>query len=337
MDTAGDASWSLRLHCPISPRVSPHADAAQDWLNGWVRQFGLPLDERGLEQFAGASFARYAGRLYPDASPLDLRTVTALFTWFFLLDDACDGSPGGPPLDVGGLRDGVVRLLCDGPQAWHPAFTGPLRRMLADIWPAVQGRMSASWRERFISAVAHHLDGVMVEVRNKAAGHRPSIAEYVELRRATSAAYVSYTLIEFVTGKPVPDAVYHHPWVREIAATGNDLLSWFNDLVSLERDVATSGEHNLVLAVACTEGLSIGDAIHEVAGRWQDQMNRFAQLRAAVPSFGPPMDEALRHYLDGVGHSVRGTIDWSLECTRYRDSMVATSVEFTGDGRDRAV
>jgi hypothetical protein len=192
--------------------------------------------------------------------------------------------------------------------------------------------MSAGWRERFVSAVAHHLDGVIVEVGNKTAGHRPSIPEYVELRRATSAAYVSYTLIEFVTGRPVPDAVYHHPLVREIAATGNDLLSWFNDLVSLERDIATSGGHNLVLAVARTEGLPIGDAVGAVGRRWQDQMHRFTELRAAVPSFGPAMDEALRHHLDGVAYSVRGTIDWSLECTRYRNSRVAATVEF-GDER----
>ncbi len=88
----GQLSWLVELTCPIPPRDSPHTEAVQGWLNGWVRDFDLaPRAAAGL---ARAGFARYAGRLYPDAAPTDLRVLAALFTWFFLLDDACDG-PGG--------------------------------------------------------------------------------------------------------------------------------------------------------------------------------------------------------------------------------------------------
>lgn len=335
---AGDGPVSVRLDCPIAPRICPHADAVQDWLNEWVRRFGLPLDGPGLDRLAEANFARYAGRLYPDATPADLRTIAALFTWFFLIDDACDGASGGPPADVGGLRDGVLRMLRRGPAVRHPGFSGPLRGMLADAWRVPRHRMPAVWRARFVDAVAHHLDGVVIEAANKAAGRRPSTAEYVELRRATSAAYVSYPLIEFISGRPVPDAAYHHPLVREVAATGNDLLSWFNDLVSLERDLVTSGEHNLVLAVAREDVLPMPAAIRAVARRWQDTMHRFVELRAAVPSFGPAVDDAVRDYLDGIGHSVRGTIDWSLESARYHgrhpDPTLPTSLRVQLAGTD---
>jgi hypothetical protein len=40
-------------------------------------------------------------------------------------------------------------------------------------------------------------------------------------------------------------------------------------------------------------------------------------LRAAVPSFGPALDEAVTAHLDGVAHAVRGTVDWTLESGRY--------------------
>lgn len=193
--------------------------------------------------------------------------------------------------------------------------------MLTDAWQVPSRRMSASWRDRFVDAVAHHLDGVVTEATNKATGRLPSVAEYVPLRRATSAAYVSYALIEFATGRPVPNAVYHHPAVREVAATANDLLSWFNDLLSLDRDAATSGGHNLVLAVAREQGIPVEAAVRVVVRRWQRSMRRFVELRDAVPSFGSALDGSLREYLEGVANSVRGTMDWSLESGRYRDAL----------------
>lgn len=333
--TDRDMWWLAELECPIPARISPYADAVQDWLLGWVQRCGGPLDASFRSRLAGAGVARYAGRLYPDASEADLRVLTALFTWFFLLDDACDGAGQPRSAEVSALCAAVLRLLRAEPPAGPDAPTGPngsaepdalacphpmagpLGRMLADAWRVPRARMTAAWRHRFVDAVAHHLNGVVTEAVNKATGRRPTVPEYVELRRATSAAYVSYTLIEFATGEPVPDAVYHHPAVRAVAATANDLLSWFNDLLSLPRDELTAGGHNLVLAVARDDGISVEEAVRVVVRRWRETMRRFGELRAAVPSFGAALDGPLRRHLDGLAYSVRGTIDWSLESARY--------------------
>ena len=218
---------------------------------------GLATDDAAPQRLAHASVARYAGRLYPGATEADLRALTALFTWFFLVDDACD-RPGRLDADqIRALRAGALTLLHAGPRLRHAGLTGPLRRLLVHAWREPRRRMPARWRLRFAEAVADHLDGTWREAANKAAGRRPGIAEYVALRRATSAAYVSYPLVEFVTGRPLPDPVHHHPLLREIADTGNDLLSWYNDLASLERDEATSGGHNLVLATAAEQRVPV--------------------------------------------------------------------------------
>ncbi|MFC6018761.1 terpene synthase [Plantactinospora solaniradicis] len=359
-----DGTWVDELRCPIPARLCPYADEVQNWLVDWVERIGGPLDAEARVRLARGGVARYAGRLYPEATEVDLQVLAALFTWFFLLDDACDASRRPRPAEVAALCDGVLRLLRSQPvaaagtrpanqppaapgtrspnrpaarltsppptrSANQPAprpeaFDGPLRRMLADAWQIPYHRMSVSWRNRFVDAVAHHLDGVVIEATNKATGRLPSVAEYIALRRATSAAYISYALIEFATGLPVPDAIYHHPAVREVAATANDLLSWFNDLLSLDRDAATSGGHNLVLAVAREDGIPIEAAVRVVVRRWQRSMRRFVELREAVPSFGPALDGPLHEYLEGVANSVRGTMDWSLESGRYRNALPAT-------------
>ena len=309
--------WSLRAHCAIPPRLSPYADDVQEWLVDQFTRLGLPLDAAARDRLARAGFARYAGRLYPDATEPDLRVLTALFTWFFLVDDACDGPGRLTPGQIRALRDGALALLREGPRRRHPGFSGPLRRLLVQAWREPRRRMPARWRLRFADAVAHHLDGTWRESVAKAAGRAPGVAEYMELRRATSAAYVSYPLIEFATGRPLPDAVYHHPALRRIADLGNDLLSWFNDIASLDRDRATAGGHNLVLAVAAERGVPIASAVEVVAERWRTEMGRFVALRAAVPSFGPALDESVTAHLDGVANAVRGTVDWTLESARY--------------------
>ncbi|QOC94150.1 terpene synthase family protein [Micromonospora craniellae] len=312
-----DVLPSLRDACPIPSRLSPYADDVQEWLIHWLPQTGLTVDRATGRRLAGARFARYAGRLYPDASEPDLRVLTALFTWFFLVDDACDKPGRFSPAEIRGLRDGVLALLRGQDRPQHTGLAGPLRRLLVTAWREPSRRMPAVWRARFADAVAHHLDGAGQEATNKAGGHRPGIAEYVELRRATSAAYVSYPLVEFVTGRPLPDAIYHHPLLSRYRDLGNDLLSWYNDIASLDRDEATAGGHNLVLATAAEHRLSRAAAIESVIRRWHETMREFVDQRSRVPSFGPALDEAVTAHLDGVARAVRGTIDWTLESTRY--------------------
>ncbi|WP_435123380.1 terpene synthase family protein [Micromonospora tulbaghiae] len=314
---------ALRSDCPIPPRLSPYADDVQEWLVELVDRLGLPADPATRRRLARAGFARYAGRLYPDATEPDLRVLTAVFTWFFLVDDACDGRDGLTPPQIRALRDGALALLREGPRARHPGFSGPLRRLLVQAWREPRRRMPARWRLRFADAVADHLDGVYREATATTSGRPPGVAEYVRLRRATSAAYVSYPLIEFASGRPLPDAVYHHPALRRLAGLANDLLSWFNDIASLERDRATGGGHNLVLATAAERGVPVPAAVDLVAAHWRAEMDRFAALLAAAPSFGPTLDDAVAIHLDGLAAAVRGTVDWTLESARYPVAAVS--------------
>ncbi|PYC65856.1 terpene synthase [Micromonospora arborensis] len=315
--TTDEILWALRAECPILSRLSPHADRVQEWLLGVLPELGLPLDDAALHRLARGAFARYAGRLYPEATEADLRVLTALFTWFFLVDDACDGPGRLTPEQIRALRNGTLTLLNEGPRPRQAGLNGPLRRLLVLAWREPRRRMPSRWRLRFVDSVARHLDGTCREAVNKEAGHRPTVDEYVDLRRATSAAEVSYSLAEFASGRPLPDPVYHHPLLRQIGHVGNDLLSWYNDLASLDRDRATAGGHNLVLAIQGELAVPSTEAVERAAERWRESMRRFVALRAEVPSFGRALDEVVADHLDGVAYAVRGTIDWTVESARY--------------------
>ncbi|MEU1244018.1 terpene synthase [Micromonospora parva] len=325
--TTGEILRALRAECPIPSQLPAHADRVQGWLLDLLPELGLPLDDAALRRLSRGAFARYAGRLYPGATEADLRVLTALFTWFFLVDDACDGPNRLTPEQIRALRNGTLALLHDGARLRQTGLSGPLRRLLVLAWREPRRRMPARWRLRFADAVARHLDGTWQEAVNKETGRRPSVDEYVELRRATSAAEVSYPLVEFVSGRPLPDPVYHHPLLRQIARTGNDLLSWYNDLASLDRDRTTAGGHNLVLALQAELDLPEAEAVERAAEHWREAMRRFVALRAAVPSFGPALDRAVADHLDGVAYAVRGTIDWTFESARYPVSAAPPAPE----------
>jgi hypothetical protein len=319
-----DLLAELRAGCPLPVVLSPHAQAANDWLPGWLLRCGVPSDSLAYQRLAGARIGGYAGRLYPAASPGRLRLLTALFAWFFLLDDEFDGIADPQQQRLHRLAAEILTLLRAPHPTPHPAacpaavLDGPARRMLTGPWRVLTRSTPAWWRDRFADAVAEHLAGAVRDAANKSTGHRPDPTEYIELRRATSAANVAYTLIEFATGDPVPDAVFHHPRIREYADAGNDLLSWYNDLYSLPGDLLVAGGHNLVVAVAEADRITISEAVAVAAQRWRTQMSRFADRRAAVPSFGPVHDRTVGALLDGIGNAVRGTIDWSAETSRYR-------------------
>jgi hypothetical protein len=279
----------------MTSRVSPHVDAVERWLPGWLLRCGLPQDV--VARLSVSGFAAYAARLRPAAPAAELRSVTAMLTWFFLVDDAVDG-PATPA--VRATVEAVRAALGGG-----PGLCPPMRRMLQAWWEPIP----PAARPRLTDAIRHHLDGVLVEAANKRDGRHPGVAEYIHVRRATSGAYVLYGLTD------LPDAVYHHPVLREASAAGNDLLSWFNDLMSLDRDAAASGGHNLVLATAHEHGIPMAAAVRSAVERWRTRKAGFEAL--AVPSFGPALDPAVRRYVEEVATSVRATVDWTLESPRY--------------------
>ena len=130
---------------------------------------------------------------------------------------------------------------------------------------------------------------------------------------------MSYPLIEFVTGRPLPDAVYHHPLLREIARPSATTCS--PGSTTSPRWTGTrppSGGHNLVLALAAERGVPVAAAVELVgralAGRDAPLRQRCARrCRRSVRRWTRPVAA----HLDGVADAVRGTMDWTLESARY--------------------
>jgi 5-epi-alpha-selinene synthase len=97
----------------------------------------------------------------------------------------------------------------------------------------------------------------------------------------------------------------------------NNLISWCNDLVSLEKEMRVGDVHNLVVVLQHHHQISLQQAIHMAIEQHNAEMKAYLELEPQVPSFGPDIDPQVQLYLRGLRHWMRGNLDWGLTAKRY--------------------
>jgi len=138
------------------------------------------------------------------------------------------------------------------------------------------------------------------------------------MRLFTSAVYPCLTLIELTEGLRLPAEVHGHPDVQRLAEITNNVISWANDIVSLEKELRQGDVHNLVLILSQEHKLSLQAAADRVAALHDGEIRAFIALAQRLPSFAPAVDIDLQRYVAGMRFWMRANLDWSLATTRYQ-------------------
>jgi hypothetical protein len=314
------------VFCPFSPRISPHVAEVQRYAVEWAVRHRLLTDLPARAAFARARFAHLIARAYPDAGYADLCLAVAWLTFTFQLDDYFETTLGmrpGHQREAGAVL--LSYLLADDPvldgTALTAALTAALGRPLAggltDIWSRTTARTGARWRSRFVGHIGQYLAANAWEADNRAAGQVPGIEEYLQMRRHSAATAQFFDLIEVFGGAELSAELSADPQLRALRRSADNVVAWFNDLVSWPKERAIGDPHNLVLVVQRQERLSTAAAIRRVVARHDEEVRRFvavrAQLRPAVRA--APGVEWL---VTGLTQWIRGNVDWSAESGRYR-------------------
>jgi Terpene synthase family 2, C-terminal metal binding len=298
-----------RVHCPINPRIGDGADEVHRRSMAWIRQTGLVPTERRQDGLAGARFGDLASRAYPDASVDDRVLIAGWLMYVAVLDDQYDERH-----DLRAMRKtfrGMTDYLRTGKRM--RTRPGPLSHVLESLWQETAAPMPATWRLRFGDSMEMFLDGVRAEAAFRQADRRLSLDEYLELRRSTSACGLLFDLIQLSTHRPLADAVHYHPAVSAVRMTAIDVVAWINDLASMAKEETAGSDHNLVLVVRRTGGLSAPLACAVAIDMVNDGIRRLWSDAAALPDFGG----ALTDYVNGLKTWVRANIDWSAGSGRY--------------------
>src|SRR5207237_752081 len=140
------------------------------------------------------------------------------------------------------------RLLADDILGYLRGDRPPPSAALADVWTRTTARTTAAWRARFIGHVGEYLAANAAEADNRRAGRIPPVAGYLRMRRHTAATALFFDLADALRAGSPADP-YAEAGLALLRGYADNVVAWFNDLVSWPKEVAGGDPHNFVLVV----------------------------------------------------------------------------------------
>ncbi len=305
-----------QLYCPFPSKLNPHTDATAVHVIDWARQQKLVPFMMSERKFGDIRVAELAGRTFSRVLQENLEIVAAWNGWLHFWDDQCDEADIGKMPAVLAKREARFREILRGDRARRD--DGPIVHSLQDICDRLFQGPNDDWIERFVQRVSAYFDACIWEAKNRAAAHVPDVSTYIVRRRDSGAVYTEFALFERAYGIALPAEVRDHPTLERLSTSANNIISWTNDIISLDKEMARGDYHNLVLTLRHEHGLALQEAVHRAAGFIEGALREFLEVAAALPSFGAALDAAMHEYVSFLQDWIRGNIDWSLSSGRFR-------------------
>jgi hypothetical protein len=308
------------LSCPFPAAINPHATLAQEGAIAWARRFHLLRREVSYRRLNRLQYSMLIARAYPTATLEALQIVTDWCTWLFLLDDQCDEAGiGKDPEQLAAMHTPLLDVLCGVRPSPHEE---PLTHGLWDLYTRFLAHAPEGWLQRFRSSVAMYFAANVWEATNRREGQIPDAASYCAMRRFTSAVYPCLLLIELTEHLRLPADVHDHTIVQVLAQMTNNVISWANDIISLDKERQQGDVHNLALILSYEQRLPLQAAVDRVGALHDAEVRAFITLARQLPSFAPGVDADLHRYVAGMRFWMRANLDWSLATTRYQPLLV---------------
>ncbi|KAG2155762.1 terpenoid synthase [Suillus clintonianus] len=295
---------------PWPRAINPHFEDMKAEVDASFRDFKA-LSPESQEAFDKCDFARLAALLYPNASKEHLRIGCDLMNLFFLVEEYTDNENEA----VAKERMDIVIDAVRNPHEIRPEGESIIGEVARQFWAYAIQFASLTSQRRFLQTLPVYLHAVVVEARDREQDHRHSVDDYLKLRRRGIGVKPSFTILEM--GMDLPDEVFYHPVIGDLADCVIELAIIDNDMISYNREQAAGDDHNLISTVMLERGLDRGSAMAWAAHYHAELQKRFIDGLAKVPSWGPSVDALVKEYFDGTATFVRGNHSWCYESQRY--------------------
>ena len=284
----------------------------------WVKRFRLITEKQapGFERIICGTAARYG---FFSANEEVVSIAADLISWLFLFDDAYP--EGKYRFDVTGLETACERymqLLQGFPQVpSHSAFGDAL----LDLYRRMSRLAPASWLARFIESFRYYCGGCIREAHFRASNSIPTVAEYLDLRRASFGYAPVADLMELEFGTFFTDEERRSPQVVRLRTLGVDISACVNDLYSYEKESAVGDMCNIVRVVELNEALSPAEACARVGQMHDEALGQLLLLESQLNTV--PSSPAVRNLARAIREWSQGHHDWSIRCRRYDPSLAS--------------
>ncbi|WP_441248785.1 terpene synthase family protein [Kitasatospora sp. McL0602] len=307
------------LELPFPHRRSPHRAQAAAHHQEWLHRHRDLAAATGETAYAHWEIVELAALSYPECSPADLGLATDLLGFYFLFDDQFDGPLGRRPEQIARICERLGAVL----HGARPDGNSPVERAFADIWRRSLQGMPARWQSRAAYDWEWYFASHAAEAAGRNSGRLPDRQGYLMLRRGTAAMETVFDMIERLGRFEVPQAVLHHPVLRQLRQLAADIPSLTNDVRSYPLEAPRGDVCNLVLIAQRERACSVEEACAVVIDEAQVMVDRFAELSTELPDVYRWLElsqaerEAARRYTDGLANWLAGYLHWEERTGRY--------------------
>jgi len=295
---------------PFELRCNPHTDKAgkesEEWLDS-LANFTPKQRARFFQLNAGM----LSGACYVDCGFDELRCCADFLNYLFNLDDWSD------EFDVtgtAGLAECVMNTLYEPEMYKSNAVASVITR---DFWVRMLKTIGPNAKTRFIETMDGYFQSIMQQASHRASGSIPGLESYIHLRRDTSGCKSGFALSEYALHIDLPNEVVEHPVMAEIMNAANDNISWYNDILSYNREQSRGDSHNLVAVIMSSLGLDLQSAIYYAGDLFSKTVQRFIAGKAELPSWSPEVDADVELYVQSMMDWMMGNAEWSFQTKRY--------------------
>lgn len=332
-----------KIGAPFLVGEGPYAKEAQRRHMQWANEYGVFRSEGEQRRFRAMDIGALAALLYSEASsPEDVQLVADWCAWLLLRDDRWDGTEDPKAWErLAGRDRAYLRLMWQGlgeETAAHPAGEAcveddGLHEALADLCTRLRER---AIREGVPDPVDRRLVGVMKDfffssVRETAYQHRgdcPTVSEYVKMRSVTGGLDILTFVLAALDGIRLPKSLLADPAIRRLTDASHNVCCWHNDLVSLNKELASGEVHNLILVLQNDpdyEYHSLSEALDAAVGMIHEELGRFVELEREARMIGEPWTRPATWYARMLRKRVAGVIEWHEACAaRYQEALAAS-------------
>lgn len=186
------------------------------------------------------------------------------------------------------------------------------------------GKLSKSiWWRRFSDDLCRFAGSIHREALIHASGEIPDLSTYLDRRISTLGWHCLVDLIELEQEIELPGEIVQSTEHAACSRAAADVVCGINDLLSLDKELAAGERHNMVLVLRHEYGCGLEEAklrtrdwIHARLADYQMAHQKFLGRYGA--------DQSLVRYAHGFGNLMRGSLDWSLESGRYRQTSTVS-------------
>lgn len=299
-------------YCPIPPLRHPDSAAFDEKSVKFLSDFGL---HGGSEQLArlSAGMGGVAGYIAPRGGPDGVQLVSDLAAWAIAIDDVIDEGPLGTR--PGELVQVMARLqrTIEAPEL--PVHDDPFASALRDVRLRMDSLATPFQVALWAEAMRGYFYAEAQKACNLTCGLIPALSDFVVFRLYSAASLSFPRLVHIAEGIPLTPAAWADRRIPALTEMAASVGIWQNDIFSYAKDSHRSGDgHNLIDVLRNERGCSTDQALVEATAMCDRVMCRFLQLSKEVTA---QSDTAVSDYVRGLGHYIRGFLDWSLASDRY--------------------